>query len=394
MSIFRKERLPAAERRPEPAHSVLIVDDEAGNLSVLRALLSPHYRVLEAADGMQALDLLARLGSGLAPSVVISDQRMPQMTGIELCVQLRECLPDAIRIIVTGFIDVGSVVDAVNAAGIHKFIVKPYDRDELLLTVERAIETFEMRRRIALHVQELEAKVRERTAELEAANAALREAHAEVERASLTDPLTGLGNRRFAHRRLTAPRGPRSDGTAAARQAVLMVDIDLFKQINDRFGHAAGDALLIDFARLLRRHVGADDVAARWGGEEFLLCVEIEDEAQALQRADALRLAIAAQAFELGDGRITRCSCSIGLACKPLDPERPGWLDWPQVIDIADHALYLAKRAGRDRVIGLFATTTMPPAQVGANAEALLAAGCIEMRTPSAPAAVQSNRAV
>lgn len=391
MSIFRKERLPAAEPRPEPAHSVLIVDDEAGNLSVLRALLSPHYRVLEAADGAQALDLLARLGEGQAPSVVISDQRMPQMTGIELCVQLRERLPDAIRIIVTGFIDVGSVVDAINAAGIHKFIVKPYDRDELLLNVERAVETFEMRRRIALHVQELETKVSERTAELEAANAALREAHAEVEWASQTDLLTGLGNRRFVHRRLTAPR---SDGAAAARQAVLMVDIDLFKQVNDRFGHAAGDALLTEFARMLRLHVRAHEIAARWGGEEFLLCVDIEDEAQLLQRADALRLAIAEHDFDLGDGRVTHCSCSIGLACKPLDAQRPDWLDWPQVIDIADHALYLAKRAGRNRVIGLFATTITAPSQTGANAEALLAAGCIELRTPSAPAAVQSNSAV
>jgi diguanylate cyclase (GGDEF)-like protein len=325
---------------------------------------------------------------------VISDQRMPQMTGIELCVRLRERLPDAIRIIVTGFIDVGSVVDAINAAGIHKFIVKPYDRDELLLTVERAIETFEMRRRIALHVQELEAKVSERTAELEAANAALREAHAEVERASLTDPLTGLGNRRFAHRRLSAARGPQSDGTAAPRQAVLMVDIDLFKQVNDSFGHAAGDALLVDFGRLLRRHVGADDVAARWGGEEFLLCVEIEDEAQLLQRADALRLAIAAHEFDLGDSRVTRCSCSIGLACKPLDAQRPDWLDWPQVIDIADHALYLAKRAGRNRVIGLFATANAPTPETRPNAEALLAAGCIEVRTPSAPVSIQSNSAV
>lgn len=382
MSVFKKERLPPEDVCIEPTHSVLVVDDEPGNLSVLRALLAPRYRVLEADGGAAALSLLDGLPLTHLPSVVLSDQRMPGMTGVELCSQLGQRLPQSIRIIVTGFVDVGAVVDAINSAGIHKFVVKPYDRDQLLLTVERAIETYEMRRRIDLHVQELEATVRQRTAELEKANDALRAANAEIERASLTDPLTGLGNRRDARRRLQTPAQNERRHDDSGRQVVLVLDIDHFKQVNDHFGHAGGDALLVAFAELLRRHCRSEDMAVRWGGEEFLMRFGVRDEAHALARADALRRAIAETPFDLGTGRQTHCTASIGLACLPLDPARPDWLDWQQIIDLADHALYLAKHAGRDRVLGLFASPTSPCPLDSANAEALLAAGCIELRAP------------
>ena len=379
MSVFKKERLPPPAVQTPPTHAVLVVDDEPGNLAVLRVLLAPHYRVLEGSSGAEALALLDTLAPAERPSVVLSDQRMPGMSGVELCAHLRDRLPQAIRIIVTGFIDVGAVVEAINSAGIHKFVVKPYDRDQLLLTVERAIETFDMRRRIDLQMQELEATVRQRTAELEQANAALRAAYAEIERASLTDPLTGLGNRRDAQRRLEAAAGERRR-SESGRQVVLMLDIDHFKQINDRYGHAGGDALLVGFAGLLRQHCRSDDLAVRWGGEEFLMRFGVRDEQHAFERAEALRAAIAAHAFDLGGGRRDRCSCSIGFACLPLDTQQPDWLDWQQIIDLADHALYLAKRAGRDRAVGLVATGLNPCPSESASAESLLAAGCIEAR--------------
>jgi diguanylate cyclase (GGDEF)-like protein len=387
VSVFKRERLPPEEQSIAPSHCVLVVDDEPGNLSVLRALLLPRYRVLEAAGGAAALALLDSLPPEHLPSVILSDQRMPGMSGVELCSQLARRLPQAIRIIVTGFVDVGAVVEAINSAGIHKFVVKPYDRDQLLLTVERAVETFEMRRRIELQVQELEATVRQRTAELEAANAALRAANAEIERASLTDPLTGLGNRRDASRRLEASADERRRNDSG-RQVVLMLDIDHFKQVNDRYGHSGGDALLVAFADLLRRHCRSDDLAVRWGGEEFLMRFGVRDEAHALARAEALRIAIREARFPLGGGKEGQCTSSIGLACLPLDPARPDWLDWQQVIDLADHALYLAKRGGRDRVVGLFATGLAPCPSDSASADALLSAGCIEVR-----AALPSSKA-
>ncbi len=387
VSVFKRERLPPEEQSIAPSHCVLVVDDEPGNLSVLRALLLPRYRVLEAGGGATALALLDSLPPEHLPSVILSDQRMPGMSGVELCSQLARRLPQAIRIIVTGFVDVGAVVEAINSAGIHKFVVKPYDRDQLLLTVERAVETFEMRRRIELQVQELEATVRQRTAELEAANAALRAANAEIERASLTDPLTGLGNRRDASRRLEASADERRRNDSG-RQVVLMLDIDHFKQVNDRYGHSGGDALLVAFADLLRRHCRSDDLAVRWGGEEFLMRFGVRDEAHALARAEALRIAIREARFPLGGGKEGQCTSSIGLACLPLDPARPDWLDWQQVIDLADHALYLAKHGGRDRVVGLFATGLAPCPSDSASADALLSAGCIEVR-----AALPSSKA-
>jgi diguanylate cyclase (GGDEF)-like protein len=165
-----------------------------------------------------------------------------------------------------------------------------------------------------------------------------------------------------------------------------MLDIDHFKQVNDRYGHSGGDALLVAFADLLRRHCRSDDLAVRWGGEEFLMRFGVRDEAHALARAEALRIAIREARFPLGGGKEGQCTSSIGLACLPLDPARPDWLDWQQVIDLADHALYLAKHGGRDRVVGLFATGLAPCPSDSASADALLSAGCIEVRVaPSGP---------
>jgi diguanylate cyclase (GGDEF)-like protein len=378
---------------------VLIVDCDTSHLSVMRAMLAPRYRVIEAGDGEQALALLDDHESSARPSVVICEQRMPRMAGVVLCERLRERLPDTILIVMTGFIDVGDIVESINRAGIYKFIVKPYDRDELLLTVERAIEAFDMRRQLHRYVEELEQRVAERTEALEAANHALRLAYAELEKASQTDPLTGLGNRRFLGQALAVEaNGDRRRGQAS-RQAVLMIDIDHFKQINDQYGHAGGDAVLVAFADVLSRHCRSGDLAVRWGGEEFLLCFEVHDEVQALQRAEDLRAGIAGRRFTLPDGRQLGCTCSVGVACLPFDLAQPELLGWEQVAALADHALYLAKHGGRDGVVLLAPERPLSAAavsQLAGGIGGLISGGWLRSQRPSTtdpqPAALAGSR--
>ncbi|MES3025881.1 MAG: response regulator [Pseudomonadota bacterium] len=176
MTLFSREklaRIEASEVAEAPRHSVLIVDDKDANLSVMAAILRPFYHVLEARDGQEALALIEGLANPDELACIVSDHRMPRMTGVELFEQVQPLLPHAIRIIVTGYIDVDAVVDAINKAEVHKFIVKPFDAAEFLQCVRRAIDAFDARQQLvrshaALLVENEELK--KRNAALEALN--------------------------------------------------------------------------------------------------------------------------------------------------------------------------------------------------------------------------------
>ncbi|HEX6098641.1 MAG TPA: two-component regulator propeller domain-containing protein [Thermoanaerobaculia bacterium] len=191
-----------------------------------------------------------------------------------------------------------------------------------------------------LHARErvLETLVKKRTRELETA-------YAQIEEASLTDPLTGLRNRRFLEQTIDADLEISSRGGVERDLVILMVDLDHFKSVNDRYGHAAGDAVLVELARLLQRTFRASDHVVRWGGEEFLIVARFIDGARAPELAEKLRAAVAEHPFELPDGTILRRTCSIGVAVWPMAPP----VTWERAVDLADAALYEAKRAGRDR---------------------------------------------
>lgn len=158
-----------------------------------------------------------------------------------------------------------------------------------------------------------------------------------------TDPLTRLANRRsledFLRRAWTrARRGARS-------LAIVMIDLDHFKSVNDRFGHDAGDRVLIGVARLLQAHVRAGDMACRLGGEEFALVLPDATLEVAQRRADALRDAIHALEPRHRGRPVGGVTASFGIA---LYPEHAG--DPDALLLAADRALYEAKAAGRDRV--------------------------------------------
>jgi diguanylate cyclase (GGDEF)-like protein len=168
---------------------------------------------------------------------------------------------------------------------------------------------------------------------------------------AVRDGLTGLYNRREFDRLLgnTVKREDRSKG----RFALLLLDLDHFKKLNDTYGHPAGDAGLRRTAEVLKGTLRGGDQAARYGGEEFVAILPGTDQAGALRLAERVRRAIENDTFTVDDARIRR-TVSIGLAMWPDDGREPA-----AVLSSADRALYAAKEAGRNRVV---AASTLPSA--------------------------------
>ncbi len=165
--------------------------------------------------------------------------------------------------------------------------------------------------------------------------AAEREARA-LERAVRTDPLTGLGNRRALFETFGAGQ------SGAARTGLVMLDIDHFKGVNDRYGHAEGDRVIRVLADVMREHAGPGDLLTRHGGEEFVWVTAAGDHGELLTRVEALRGAFAQRVEVLG----VTVSAGVAVTDRPLDD--PAVL--VGVLRRADTALYQAKAAGRDQV--------------------------------------------
>jgi diguanylate cyclase (GGDEF)-like protein/hemerythrin-like metal-binding protein len=212
----------------------------------------------------------------------------------------------------------------------------------------------------ATQAQELEAQVAQRNAELsarlkdleearssaETANQSLQLAMEQLEQVAATDRLTGAWNRRrFEESAL-------SEIAQALRKgedlSLIMFDLDHFKRVNDTFGHAAGDAVLVGTAQVVREQLRASDALVRWGGEEFLVMAPATPLEGAMGLAEKLRLTVAALDFP-GVGQVTM---SLGVAAYAMGERIEDW------VDRADQALYRAKTEGRNRVLAADASKT------------------------------------
>ena len=170
------EKLGLEEPSIPKKYTILIVDDEPTNISSLVRLLERHYEILTAKDGQEALTLLQTEIHPERIQLIISDQRMPKMTGVEFFAQTIAMIPQTIRILLTGFTDITSLIDSINQGQIYKFLTKPIEPNDLVLTVQRALETYELAKKNEKLIEQLqefnaslEEKVKIRTAELEQA---------------------------------------------------------------------------------------------------------------------------------------------------------------------------------------------------------------------------------
>jgi diguanylate cyclase (GGDEF)-like protein len=213
----------------------------------------------------------------------------------------------------------------------------------------------------------LEGEVERRTAELRVLSEALRVRTREFEEASLTDPLTGLRNRRFMSLQMASEmalwvrRQAQAPGAEAPRDMVVfLIDVDHFKEVNDRHGHSAGDELLRQFAARLRDVFRASDHLVRWGGEEFLVVARDTHRGAAAELAERVRDAIASAPF-VHNGTPVAMTASIGWAPLPWDAAAPQALGWEAVVALADLALYTVKQGGRNGWLGLLPKAPLPP---------------------------------
>jgi diguanylate cyclase (GGDEF)-like protein len=331
---------------------ILIVDDTPANLRLLSQLLQGvGHRVRAVTSGARARAVIALD----PPDLILLDIRLPDTDGFTLCGQLKadQRLHNVPVIFISALADTEAKIGAFAAGGVD-YVTKPINADEVLARVHTHLAV----RELHLQLQVAIGALAERLGELQSANIRLEkeiEARrlaehnnallmAELSEMARTDGLTGLCNRRYffevAERELERARRTRSP------LAALMLDLDRFKEVNDTFGHQAGDQVLVAVADVLRAQLRAADASARFGGEELVVLLPDTGLAQAAQAAERLRQEAARITLEGPRGAVT-VTLSAGVAALEA-AELHESVD--TLIGRADEALYAAKRAGRNQV--------------------------------------------
>ena len=301
--------------RSSPGLKILVADDSPIYRKLVERALSQEHALLFATNGRQAMDLFAEH----QPDLVITDWTMPDLSGIELCQRIRRDFRQvyAYVILLSSNADKEEVIEGL-AAGADDYITKPFHTGELQARVKVGC------RIVDLHNQ-VQAKNRQ------------------LEEMTLTDPLTGLPNRRAID--IWAPR----QLCAAARHQfpiwVVMADLDHFKSINDTHGHDAGDTVLRGFAEVLKANTRQSNFCARLGGEEFLLVVTHTEKTNIKIPVERIRKQIETKRFTVA-GQTFSVTASFGIAgfCGTVAP------DFSDLMSRADAALYAAKHQGRNRI--------------------------------------------
>jgi len=219
-------------------------------------------------------------------------------------------------------------------------------------------------RQEARYTQRLEREVHRRTRELAEQNEKLRYANELLEVASVTDSLTGVRNRRFLLTTINqdialVERSLAVDGDEARQDSAfvfILFDLDGFKEINDTYGHSAGDLVLFQVRDLLNQACRSSDTLIRWGGDEFLIVAREATRAHVEALAERIRQSVADHLFDIGTSHPVQLTCSLGFACYPFVASNHRLYTWEEVVDIADRALYVAKRHGPNMWAGIFGT--------------------------------------
>ncbi len=294
---------------------ILIADDESISRRLLEVTLRRlGHEVLSVMDGSQALEALS---TDDAPRLAILDWEMPGFDGLEVCRRLRQRADRYVYVILlTARSEREDMVTALEA-DVDDFLVKPFDAAELKARLRSGLRVLELQEGL-LHKQE-----------------ALRQL-------ATQDHLTGILNRRSVLERCEIELARSS--RAGSPVSVLIADLDRFKSINDTYGHAAGDVVLVAAADRMRSVLRSHDAIGRYGGEEFLAVLPGCDAAAAATIAGRVLTAVSDERVKAGD-LLLEITISIGVATT-----RSGEESTAALIASADRALYRAKAAGRNRM--------------------------------------------
>jgi two-component system cell cycle response regulator len=298
-----------------PARVLVAEDDPVARRVVVSFLGKWGYEVVAVGDGTEAWHILEANDS---PRLALLDWMLPGLEGVEVCRKVREhpARPYVYILLLTAVSQKEDLLTALDA-GADDYLVKPFDAAEL---------------RARLHVGR---RILAAQDELIAAREALRYQ-------ATHDPLTGLWN----HGEVLNILDREMDRAFRSRQpvAVLMVDIDHFKEVNDRYGHLMGDEVLREASRRLLSCVRPYDAVGRYGGEEFMIVVPAIEPGAANALARRIGLRMSEHSFETPVGAIA-VTASLGVAVSSSDEESAS----TALVRAADLALYRAKRAGRNR---------------------------------------------
>ncbi|QKQ77514.1 GGDEF domain-containing response regulator [Nostoc sp. TCL240-02] len=324
---------------------ILIVDDMADNLRVLSSILTREgYNVRKALNWQMALTATQTV----LPDLILLDIMMPEVDGYEICQAFKawELTADIPVIFISALDDVFDKVKAFKVGGVD-YITKPFEFQEVLVRVKNQLALRSARLEILKLNVELEHRVTQRTEELEKALQKLQKEinsrqklQSKLLDIALHDSLTGLPNRVLFMRKLDNALN-RAKQESSYQFAVLFLDCDRFKVVNDSLGHLVGDELLISIARRLQACLIPIDTLARLGGDEFGILLEnITDINIAIQVADRI-LKQLSLAFKLSRYEVFM-NASIGISWGNKDYDRPEYL-----LRDADTAMYRAKAQGR-----------------------------------------------
>ncbi|WDR05706.1 PleD family two-component system response regulator [Devosia rhodophyticola] len=296
--------------------SMLIIDTDQRHADRIKNHLSGQHKVdilVHPADAVFQV-------TGAQYELVLVSMALEDFDPLRVCSQIRtlehtRTLP---IILMADEADRPQVVRALDL-GINDFISRPIERNELAARVSTQIR----RHRYAVE---------------------LRESVNNTMAMAVTDDLTGLYNRRYFDRHISLMLGKAQQQDRD--MAVMMLDIDHFKQVNDSHGHDAGDIVLREFSQRMQRNIRGVDLACRFGGEEFVVLMPDTDVRQAESVAERVRVAVAETPFDIGSGKKLTVTVSLGVALNE------GAADSPEsLMKRADVALYRAKREGRNRVV-------------------------------------------
>ena len=307
-----------AEARPK----ILVVDDSRTQLErLVKVLEREGFDVRSATTGNEAI-VKVRTDP---PDLVLLDMILPDMDGLKVLLHVKKAPDDRFIpvIILSVKSDLGSKVEGLRL-GADDFLAKPFEDLEIVARVNAM-----------LRIKSLQDQ--------------LRTTQAKLEEQSVTDGLTGLKNRRFFDDRLGEEF--RRAQRYADPVSLIMIDLDHFKQVNDRFGHQTGDAVLRESASLVRQSIRDTDIGARYGGEEFAVILPKTHLAGALAVAERIWRELGRKVYRTGpqpSGRPQelRVTASIGLAFYPSKDIATS----ESLVKYADEALYQAKRSGRNTI--------------------------------------------
>lgn len=296
------------------AKKILIVEDDLNTMEVIYETLALEgYDIRKTENGKLAMDVIETWH----PHLVLTDHDMPELNGLEMLRSLRAKDNYVTVLFISGRKDLNMIVSALNE-GADDFIRKPFSCEELSARIRASLRNNDTHRKL----QEINFKLQEMVD---------------------IDDLTGLFNMRSIYEKidnelLRAKRYER-------KVACVMLDMDNFKSVNDENDHLFGSFVLKQVGRIIKEGIREVDFAARYGGDEFLICLTETDEAGAMSFCERLRNTIKNYEFNDGKNHI-KLTCSMGLAVVAGNE----LVDARNLVRRADHSLYEAKEGGRDLV--------------------------------------------